>query len=536
MTTEGVRALDSFSADDDAVASGMRSARCLAIGMIGVVSLTNIVIGGPIVQLIAVAAVLAGLATLAAWVKGPVGPIIIGIALAGQTIVFTASFAGHPWQIDSHMLFFVILAVVALMQSVPALVVTAGVVALHHLSFGILVPALVFPSVDVILNIERVALHAVIVVIEVGFLSAAILSRARQDRAKQAARMEAVEATARAQAMAAEATALRAQAEAVGTAELSVTTMLGHNLHAMARQDLSARMTGEVPEQFKQLARDYNEALETVSRTLAETLEMVGDVEAEATASADMTDDMAHQLEGQAMQVTRAAEAMRSLTASLEKTSRDIITVRDRAADAASKATEGGGIVRKAVVAMSEIKASSGKIEKIIEVIEEISFQTNLLALNAGVEAARAGQAGAGFAVVASEVRALSHRTSEAANQVKTLITSSVSHVANGSNMVDQAVVALDEIERTIADASVRVTELSHRAIQQAGAVHDVSQNLANIDTGIQSSAAKTEELSTIGTRVMGGAAGLNARLGGFVLRAETNTDWPAMQRPRPAA
>lgn len=490
-----------------------RMARNLTIAMIGVVIATTLFVGSGGVVLIVMSALLATAATLAVRVEGEMGNAIIGVALAGQAIVFTASFAGHPWQIDSHMLFFVMLAVAAIMRSIPALFATAAVIAVHHISFGLLIPAMVFPSVDLMLNIQRIVLHAVIVVLEVAFLTMAILSQAKEDQAKQEAEQLARQASIRAEAAADEAQDLRLKAEQAAADCRAMTNVLARNLNTMAQQDLRARIHGDVAPEYQQLAQDYNTALDSVSQALSIAMEMISDVETEAQASAGMTDSIASELEGQAMQVSSAASAVRDLSASLEDTTTSMTTVRDRAQTAASKATEGGQIVRNAVTAMSEIKDSSAKIEQIIEVIEEISFQTNLLALNAGVEAARAGQAGAGFAVVASEVRALSHRTSEAAHQVKSLISSSVAQVANGSDMVDKAGVALDEIETAIADASTRVADLTDRASTQSGAVHDVSRSLADIDTVIQSCAAKTEEISALGAQVVRGAEGLHARL-----------------------
>ncbi len=97
---------------------------------------------------------------------------------------------------------------------------------------------------------------------------------------------------------------------------------------------------------------------------------------------------------------------------------------------------------------MAQIEESSRKISDIIGVIDEIARQTNLLALNAAVEAARAGEAGRGFAVVASEVRSLAQRSSQAAKDIKDLITNSNGQVKDGVDLVNRAGTSLQRDRR----------------------------------------------------------------------------------------
>ena len=113
---------------------------------------------------------------------------------------------------------------------------------------------------------------------------------------------------------------------------------------------------------------------------------------------------------------------------------------------------------------MARIEQSSRKIADIIGVIDEIARQTNLLALNAAVEAARAGEAGRGFAVVASEVRSLAQRSSQAAKDIKDLITNSTGQVQEGVELVNRAGASLSEIVASIKEVADIVSTSPRRA------------------------------------------------------------------------
>ena len=165
--------------------------------------------------------------------------------------------------------------------------------------------------------------------------------------------------------------------------------------------------------------------------------------------------------------------------------------------DAASK---GNQAVQDACRAIAEIDFSSQKIGEIVSGIEAIAFQTNLLALNAAVEAARAGEQGKGFAVVAGEVRALAHRSAQAARETKTLIGQSGAQLEAGSRLVEESRVRLAQLLTAATDLDALLGEATAEAGRQVVGMKELGRALADIEpkgrehegTGATSGAARS--------------------------------------------
>jgi methyl-accepting chemotaxis protein len=171
-------------------------------------------------------------------------------------------------------------------------------------------------------------------------------------------------------------------------------------------------------------------------------------------------------------------------------------------------------VLERMVVSMGEIGESSGKMSRIIKVIDEIAFQTNILALNAAVEAARAGDVGKGFAVVADEVRTLAQRCAQAAGDISALITESMERSREGQAKVGEVAASVRGITEQARRIRMLVEEVHHGSAEQARGVEQVTQTLTRMDRLTQQTAATAEESASAAEQLMAQSKSLSDIVG----------------------
>jgi methyl-accepting chemotaxis protein len=222
----------------------------------------------------------------------------------------------------------------------------------------------------------------------------------------------------------------------------------------------------------------------------------------------------AHRVAASATQISIAgqtlAEGSSSQAASLEETSassEEISSMARRSSDdchsaadlvtmSQAKFEDANRSLSGLVTAMDEISASSGKVSKIIKIIDEIAFQTNILALNAAVEAARAGEAGQGFAVVADEVRSLAQRCAQAAKDSAQIVDESIAKSQQGKTRLDNVALSIQSVTTESAKVKILVDQINTASNEQTRGITQIASSISMMENVTQSSAASAQQSS----------------------------------------
>lgn len=313
------------------------------------------------------------------------------------------------------------------------------------------------------------------------------------DAAREKERLEAAAAAAAREAMA-ERERAEAGREAAAAAQALVVESVADGLERLSSGDLLYRISNFFAPEYEKLRMDFNQAMETLEKTMQGIAATTQGVRASAMEITRSSDDLARRTEHQAASLEETAAAVVQINGTVSKTANGANEARDVVNEAKKDAERSGVVVNATVTAMREIEVSSKQISSIIGVIDEIAFQTNLLALNAGVEAARAGDAGRGFAVVATEVRALAQRSADAAKEIKALITASGTQVEQGVRLVDETGRALTRIVTQVEKLSGLAGHIANSAQEQASGLGQVNEAIAQMDKVTQQNAAMVEE------------------------------------------
>lgn len=291
--------------------------------------------------------------------------------------------------------------------------------------------------------------------------------------------------------------------------------VLSH-MSLLSEGHLNITLSGDRKGAFHELQESFNNTISSLSNTVGRISGNSNSVADNAKVLQASSSEMAQRAEGTSASVEETATAIEEITASIGsvvENAKKATASTQRVEDSARKGREVAGDTRSAIDDMSR---ASEQIERVIGMIEEIAFQINLLALNAGVEAARAGDAGRGFSVVASEVRALAQRSQEAVQEINGVIEENVRSVNTSVDHVKRSQDSLEQIITEVVVASSQISEIASAVNEQSVTMGEINRAIQSIDQTTQSDASSIEELNALSHVLAQDAQGLEDALSTF--------------------
>jgi methyl-accepting chemotaxis protein len=128
--------------------------------------------------------------------------------------------------------------------------------------------------------------------------------------------------------------------------------------------------------------------------------------------------------------------------------------------DAEEKANFSNILIKELSDEINTIIETTQQINFITELINGISERTHLLSLNAAIEAKRAGDAGKGFNVVSVEIRKLAFQSSEAANEIGSLIKMNQQKIKKGVDKIREVISIINDINTRVQNIKQTIEQI----------------------------------------------------------------------------
>ena len=159
---------------------------------------------------------------------------------------------------------------------------------------------------------------------------------------------------------------------------------------------------------------------------------------------------------------------------------------------------------------MKVLTEYTNKMNTIIETITSIANSTGMLALNASIEAARAGEAGKGFAVVATEITKMASQTSNATDNITTLIENVSAAIQEVVSVIEQMINGINAEKQSTIKAHESFDDIQNNTFAIRDNVDSLTSSIDELKTAnqaivesIQTISAVSEELSAHAAETM---------------------------------
>lgn len=293
----------------------------------------------------------------------------------------------------------------------------------------------------------------------------------------------------------------------------------GNIMKSMKSKDLTARLhESAVPSAYHPMRDNLNSVPLSLSETLTEVRSAVGVISETANDMNSATNQLSQRTIRQAASVERTASAVEQITSTVQSTSEQVDHANRLITTCRTTIEHFETLIVKSMQAMEQIEKSSQQIAHITTVTEDIASQTNILALNTGIEASRAGEAGAGFRVLAQEIRDLSSRATEANVSIRTLISEATHNVRSGASIMREATDAIKAVVASVHQVSEHLNSIATATTEQAGALTEINGAIISIDQGTRENMTMVKNTSQSSEKMLTEVSHLEQVVGTFVL------------------